>query len=688
MSDARIDVTMRARTVSAAVDGARARERGAMTTRARSMASTSRSSRDWFGARGVMIALACAVVLARPSAVLASDYHADGALAIPYESRAERAMKARVSLDETAHTRTTARGTRVEGEDLAARARLVLNELWRRRTVAARDAVDVDERKRAERELDLIGDAIEAAKGGVGGDGGVVDRKRFAALGYSGEAEDAWGGSGGLMESIERRGGIVPGAGVRRAGPSKPSRSGEEEELWKFMSARRKRGGNAKRGFAAKERLAPAAPWFKPKQPEVYWDVDLEKIQRARESVEAKRKETDDFDFEITDMPIKALANKRHVAALGEARGAAQTPDDDKVDDKFIDVKHDAMGELLRGAQNSTDNTFSEKVEEWTRAAALRLQNATRSAKETIETMTNRAMEVEQELFMKHVDVRMFVDFADPFSLEFMLGAFQQLSSEQLGPVKWNIVPFVNVGQERNVSANCAQRGNGQHLSCNANTIAACALKHIGTVSGGTSAFTSCYAMQLLKLEAQDALKNGRQQATLSRVEERCCAAVSDGVVRWTGKMGQATQLGSSTENQCAAQKQCVTNGAGLELLSLNNAELGNVKPEHRWLPWVTVDGKAVCEKKCNLQASIRRSICEVRTQLPDGCPKFPWKEAWYDEPEISFGGLVAASAAILLAATSIFVLMREAGLQPFALYKEPKNAEQASLLSEQRSNR
>ena len=54
-------------------------------------------------------------------------------------------------------------------------------------------------------------------------------------------------------------------------------------------------------------------------------------------------------------------------------------------------------------------------------------------------------------------------------------------------------------------------------------------------------------------------------------------------------------------------------NGAGYELLKKNAAELGRMHPRHKWIPWITIDGKVACRGKCNLQATVRRRICNAR---------------------------------------------------------------------------
>lgn len=309
------------------------------------------------------------------------------------------------------------------------------------------------------------------------------------------------------------------------------------------------------------------------------------------------------------------------------------------------------------------------------------------------------AKEVEENALMKHIPVTMYVDFADPNSLDLILGAYQRLASMSLGPIEWNIVPFVNVGQAQNTSVNCGHHGHSRHLSCTANAVAACAVDNVGTMVGGMQAFSACYAVQILRLEAHDAFKYGRHEHSLVNVDKRCCAAVAESVEKESKHSGSSSSalsssslFSSSTESAtertgkeiCEAQNQCAFGGKGFDLLRKNGAKLGALEPQHSWLPWVTVDGHAVCTGKCNLQAAIRERVCFIRTRLPDDCPKFPWAQAWYDEPEISFGGLIAASAAVILVVTSLFVLAREAGLRPLGLFKgdEPKlNGERDQLL-------
>ena len=661
----------------------------ARATTARARGRTRANATRRRGARWIAIAATMAATATHGAMMaLASDYQAsDAALVMPFERAGERAMKRKVSLEETEHARTTAGGDKVRGPERSARALGVLASLARRHERAAANAASEEEREVCLEQLEIVRLAMESARARA--PRGMEESGRaFAALGAAATAEeDVWEGSGGLMDSIPLHGGVVPGtAGTRRFGPLTTKSSNDDADAVKRFLATRRKGAAApaERRPAARERLAPAAPWFKRKQPDVYWDVDLEKIQGARESMDAKRSDADDFDFEITDMPIKA----RKTAALGSSG-------EDESDVEI--VRSTTISDEPSNATVGIDELFSQQVDTWTKRAMKGFQEANKKARQTIATISRQAVRAEEELLMKRIDVRMYVDFADPYSLELMLGSYQRLASMPLGPVDWNIVPFVNVGQERNKSANCLYSGHARHLSCTTNAIAACAVENIGTLSGGMRAFTSCYGMQLLKLESQDAFKYGRHEEALSKIDERCCRAVADAVEHEESSESESDKetdkntlqrLGMSSANSqiCAAQKKCAFHGAGYDLLKSNEAELGSIHPRHKWLPWVTIDGEVACRRKCNLQATVRRRICNLRTSLPEGCPKFPWAEAWYDEPEISFGGLIVTCAAVMLASVSLFVLMREAGMNPLGLYKDNANegaieAERVGLL-------
>ena len=626
-----------------------------------------------------------------PTMVLASDFHAtDAALAVPFERRSEREVKMRLIAAETQHAPTTAVGQRLRGPDRAGRALEVLESLERRYASSVDDAKTEGELTRAKMDLDIVRTAIVSANAATRSVGTRYAGER-AALGQAREdrVDDVWEGSGGLMDSIasHRRG--VPGSVARRVGPSS-SRERDEDAVARFFSLRRKRQASAPpkpkiSTQAAKERLAPAAPWFKPKQPEVYWDVDVAKIQRAREAVEEARKKKKDYDFEITDMPIKALRKKARLGAAGEEEPEVK-------ENEVEELGTTKSEELLRNATiHNVDDMFSDQVDSWTTIAMESFHNATRRARQSIAKISRQAIRAEESLLMNKMDVRMYVDFADPYSLELVLGAYQKLSSMRLGPVDWNIVPFVNVGQFHNSSVNCMYSDHGRHLSCTTNAIAACAVDNVGALRGGMQAFTSCYGMQLLKLEAQDAFKYGRHEDTLHKVEDRCCRVVVDAVSSQTSRVDgeqeedpTAIIKKSIKYKTCETQKVCAFNGAGYELLKKNAAELGRMHPRHKWIPWITIDGKVACRGKCNLQATVRRRICNARRgALPEDCPKFPWTEALYDEPEISFGGLTAAIAAIIIMSGSLFVLMREAGMNPLQRYSDVDTAaeEKARLL-------
>ena len=537
--------------------------------------------------------------------------------------------------------------------------------------------------------------ALATAVGGEdGGERGGARRagpRRAAALGdASASASASWlDFSGGLFESIKTHG--VPGDSSRAGEPSKArgtTSAEEEEDEGAFARFRRRTGPSTTRTQTqttharrdAKERLAPTRAWFaaKPKQLPVYWDVDLEKIQRARESVSARAVEQGgtDFDFEITDMPIvPSKKTSPPVAALGSALDSNDDSNEEKTPDDASSRDEDATA-----AANATsvfdddDDGFSEMLTQWTKKAVAHIDAAATKARQTASYVHEKAVAAEEELLMKHVDVKFYVDFADPLSLEALLGPYQHLSAKKLGPVRWTVVPFVNVGQAHNASVNCLYNGHARHLSCTANGIAACAEQSMRELPGAMRAFTSCYGVQMLKLESQEAFTFGRHEEALSDAQGQCCEAVTSALdaLSTVNASATTTQTGNG---MCQAQKECAKRGLGYDFLKQNAAELGSVEPRYKYLPWVTIDGVPACRHKCNLQASVRRKICALRTTLPEDCPKFPWAQAWYDEPEVSFGGLAAVTAAVIFVVVSAFVLMREAGLRPLGMFGDAKTA-------------
>jgi len=636
----------------------------------------------------------------RASTAMASDFHAsDGMLAHPYESDEETRRRWALSREETKMSRRTAARERVDAETLRERARATLSSLERRYALAAETATTANAKTRAMEDAAVMRAAIWGGRVETT----AVTKRRVAALGLSG-AEDVWAASDGLKESVEAHGGSFPGVETRPREVLRDINVYDGAAVKRFYDAKRKTKPIA--GEVKRARFSSILPaWLKPRtQPEVYWDVDLEKIQLAREKVEASRELKDDFEFEITDMPIKK--KWQTVAEFPQLGAASVTPVskekdqlDGKSDDELLDLStSESDGVSIIDGNNATfDEEFTKQVEAWTSRTMDRIYNVTASARETMKRISAEAKEVEENALMKHIPVTMYVDFADPNSLDLILGAYQRLASMSLGPIEWNIVPFVNVGQAQNTSVNCGHHGYSRHLSCTANAVAARAVNHVGTMVGGMQAFSACYAVQILRLEAHDAFKYGRHEHSLVNVEKHCCTAVAESMEKdskhsGSSSLSSSSLFSSSTDKAtertskeiCEAQNQCAFGGKGFELLRKNGAKLGALEPQHSWLPWVTVDGHAVCTGKCNLQAAIRERVCFIRTRLPDDCPKFPWVQAWYDEPEISFGGLIAASAAVILVVTSLFVLAREAGLRPLGLFKgdeEKLNGERDQLL-------
>ena len=577
-------------------------------------------------------------------------------LANAFERAHESKERREIAMHETHDSAITAtgRGGKMPSEEErrdAARAALGRLARGAREDVERARAVEVDKEIEALETYEVFARALERARKG---EEEVEWRK--PALG-SGRYDF----SGELMESVGARG--IPGSAKRAwERETTEDRGGDSEAMFARFAATRRRAN-------AKARLAPARAWFlKPKQPDVYWDVDLAKIQRAREAVTARADEqgADDFNFEITDMPIVDAEKSRAVAALGSASVESADP----------------AGEFVRDARrgklaSANDASFAQVLDEWTKKAAAGVNGAANKARETASNVAAKAIAAEEDLLMKHIQVKIYADFADPTSLETLLGPYKRLSAMSLGPVKWTIVPFVNVGQSHNASVNCLYNGHARHLSCTANAIAACTERGMQAYPSAMRAFTSCYSVQMLKLESEQAFTFGRHEDELFAAQGQCCEAVMSGLETFNATHDSTIEKSPT----CRAQSDCASLGDGYDLLKANAAELGSALPKYTYLPWITIDGEPACEQKCNLQATVRRKICSIRSTLPADCPRFPWAQAWYDEPEVSFAGLAAVAAAVIFVTVSAFVLMREAGLKPLGLFSDKKSGERAGLL-------
>ena len=130
------------------------------------------------------------------------------------------------------------------------------------------------------------------------------------------------------------------------------------------------------------------------------------------------------------------------------------------------------------------------------------------------------------------------------------------------------------------------------------------------------------------------------------------------------GVGGGAASAAARRARACSAQKECVAGGAGFDALRRHSRELASLRPKHKWLPWVLVEGKPVCMHSCNLQKGIRRAVCNSRDgTLPKDCPRFPWGKIWYDEPGVSLAGVLGVVIGLVLNTGSMVLLAQQAGL-------------------------
>ena len=93
---------------------------------------------------------------------------------------------------------------------------------------------------------------------------------------------------------------------------------------------------------------------------------------------------------------------------------------------------------------------------------------------------TRRWMDDYEESGRSHKPIRvdLYVDAADPYSLELILGPVQHLLRMDLGPLVWSFKPHSNIGQDRAKRVKCGgdhSRTSAARVSCEANAIIACA---------------------------------------------------------------------------------------------------------------------------------------------------------------------------------------------------------------------
>ena len=87
------------------------------------------------------------------------------------------------------------------------------------------------------------------------------------------------------------------------------------------------------------------------------------------------------------------------------------------------------------------------------------------------------------------IEVELFVDAADPYSLELILGPVQHLLRMDLGPLRWIVSPNSNVGAgERTDRVDCASiaPGDPARLGCDANAAVACVGDSLLSLTSGT----------------------------------------------------------------------------------------------------------------------------------------------------------------------------------------------------------
>ena len=91
----------------------------------------------------------------------------------------------------------------------------------------------------------------------------------------------------------------------------------------------------------------------------------------------------------------------------------------------------------------------------------------------------------------KRLKVDVFLDAADPYSLELVLGPIQNLLRMDLGPLAWTFHAHSNVGQNRGRRANCGGEitGSAARVSCVANAAVQCSQDVFQNMTSGLGRF-------------------------------------------------------------------------------------------------------------------------------------------------------------------------------------------------------
>jgi hypothetical protein len=160
----------------------------------------------------------------------------------------------------------------------------------------------------------------------------------------------------------------------------------------------------------------------------------------------------------------------------GEGRSSSFTIGDLGFDEVPIDGENVEM--FVEGGREYFEELYA-KGAEWVNAEYSAASNTTSQWLEQYE---------ESGRSKKYLTVDLFVDAADPYSLELVLGPVQHLLKMDLGPLVWNFKPHSNIGQAAGQAVQCGGDAVGQHAqaaSCLANAVIACADASFNNATSG-----------------------------------------------------------------------------------------------------------------------------------------------------------------------------------------------------------
>ena len=149
----------------------------------------------------------------------------------------------------------------------------------------------------------------------------------------------------------------------------------------------------------------------------------------------------------------------------------------------------------------------------------------------------------------KRLRVDVFLDAADPYSLELVLGPIQNLLRMDLGPLAWTFHAHSNVGQNRGRRTNCGGEiaGSAARVSCVANAAVQCSQRAFQNMTSGLGRFE----------KRAEEIRARRERMTRAKAEAALGATVS-------GREGKARVVVEASKHVHASAVRARGRGRGV----------------------------------------------------------------------------------------------------------------------------